>query len=261
MSLHGLAPEAAEMLQVVAPDLKFLKGISASGGIAYGRAVIMGHLDTNEFINSREVHTLADFQRALTETERQLKDLLKLMAQRMTDVASLIFDTYLLMLKDAEFSGMMQKNIESGIAPAEAVIKVVNQYVGLFANSQNPMLREKTQDVKDLGHRILHNLFEKDAGRADYEGHVVISGSLLPSDIVKFVAQRAAGLVLSGGGVTSHSAILARSLASTSPVSGSTISPSPRNTDTFCPTVTPLDSPSVRYTTWGLTLAIFPAGA
>ena len=212
MSLHGSAPEAAEMLQVVAPDLKFIKGISASGGIAYGRAVIMGHLDTNEFVNSQEVHTLADFQRALTETERQLKDLLKLMAERMTDVASLIFDTYLLMLKDAEFSGMMQKHIESGVAPAEAVIKVVNQYVGLFANSQNPMLREKTQDVKDLGHRILHNLFEKDAGRADYEGHVVISGSLLPSDIVKFVAQRAAGLVLSGGGVTSHSAILARSL-------------------------------------------------
>ena len=212
MSLHGSTPEAAEMLQVVAPDLKFLKGISASGGIAYGRAAIMGHLDTNEFANSQEVHTLADFRRALAETERQLEDLLKWMAERMADVASLIFDTYLLMLKDAEFSGMMQKNIESGVAPAEAVIKVVNQYVDLFAKSRNPMLREKTQDVKDLGHRILHNLFEKDAGSADYEGHVVISSSLLPSDIVKFVVQRAAGLVLSGGGVTSHGAILARSL-------------------------------------------------
>ena len=213
MSLHGSVPETAEMLNVVAPDLKFLKGISASGGIAYGRAAIMGHLDTNEFVNVHEVHhTLADFQRALAETERQLRDLMKLMAERMADVASLIFDTYLLMLKDAEFSGMMQKNIESGVAPAEAVIKVVNQYVDLFAQSQNPMLREKTHDVKDLGHRILHNLFEKDVGRADYEGHVVISGSLLPSDIVKLVAQRAAGLVLAGGGVTSHSAILVRSL-------------------------------------------------
>ena len=212
MSLHGSTPEAAEILKVVAPDLKFLKGISASGGIAYGRAAIMGHFDANEFANSQEVHTLTDFRRALAETERQLKDLLKLMAERMADVASLIFDTYLLMLKDAEFSGMMQKNIESGVAPAEAVIKVVNQYVDLFAKSQNPMLLEKMQDVKDLGHRILHNLFEKDAGSADYEGHVVISGSLLPSDIVKFVVQRAAGLVLSGGGATSHGAILARSL-------------------------------------------------
>ena len=213
MSLHGsTAPEAKEIIQVVASDFKFLKGISAAGGVAYGRAMIMGRLDTMEFANAAKAHTLADFQRALAETERQLEDLLKLTAERMTDVASLIFDTYLLMLKDTEFSGMMRKSIESGVAPAEAVIQVVNQYVDLFAKSQNPMLREKTQDVKDLGHRILHNLFEKDIGRADYKGHVVISGSLLPSDIVKFVAQRAAGLVLADGGVTSHSVILARSL-------------------------------------------------
>jgi len=212
MNLRGPAPQPSVALTDSIADVKFFKGVAASGGLAYGRAAIMGHLDIHEFANSGAIHTLADFQRALAETESQLEDVQKLMAERMADVASLIFDTYLLMLKDPEFSGMMQKSIEAGVAPAEAIIKVVNQYVNLFAASQNPMLRDKTQDVKDLGHRILHNLFEKNVGSADYEGHVVISSNLLPSDIVKLVIQHAAGLVIVGGGITSHGTILARSL-------------------------------------------------
>lgn len=212
MSLHGLEQESAEKPQIDLADIKFIKGIAAAGGLAFGRATIMGHLDTEEFAHTKVSHTLADFKRALACTESQLEDLQNQMAQRLADVASLIFNAHLLMLKDPEFMGAMLKRVETGIAPAAAVIDVVNQYVQLFAKSSNSMLREKTQDVKDLGHRILHNLFEKDAGKADYQGHVVIADSLLPSDIVKLTAQGAAGLVLAGGGATSHGAILARSL-------------------------------------------------
>lgn len=206
MSLQGSPPQLPES------DRKFVHGIAASGGLAYGRATIMGHLDIHEFANSGAMHTLADFHRALAETQRQLEDLQKLMAERMADVASLIFDTHLLMLKDPEFSGMMQKSIEAEVAPAEAIIKVINHYVTLFDANENPVLRDKTQDVKDLGRRILHNLFEKNVGNADYEGQVVISNNLLPSDIVKLVVQHAAGLVIVGGGIASHGTILARSM-------------------------------------------------
>ena len=212
MSLHSMQAEAAEKPKAVDADLKFIKGIVAAGGLAYGRAATMGQLDIDEFAHAKTSHTLADFERALAKTENQLEELQTQMAERMADVASLIFNAHLLMLKDHEFSGMMKRRIEAHTAPAVAIIEVVNQYVNLFAKSPSPMLREKTQDVKDLGHRILHNLFERDVGTADYKGHVVVSNNLLPSDIVKLVAQHAAGLVLGGGGATSHGAILARSL-------------------------------------------------
>lgn len=212
ISLRGPASPSSTVAASDGLGEKFVKGIAASGGLAYGRATIMGYLDVHEFADSGAVHTLADFHRALAETQKQLEDLQKLMAERMADVASLIFDTHLLMLKDPEFSGLMQKSIEAGVAPAESIIKVVNEYVVRFNASQNPMLRDKTQDVKDLGHRLLHNLLEKNVGSADYEGRVVISNNLLPSDIVKLVVQHAAGLVIVGGGITSHGTILARSL-------------------------------------------------
>ena len=212
MSLQDKSFPSAEAEPKTEQERKYIHGIAASSGFAYGRATIMGHLDIHEFANSSAVHTLADFHRALAETQKQLEDLQKLLAERMADVASLIFDTHLLMLKDLEFSGRMQKSIEAGVAPSEAIISVINHYVSRFDASENPMLKDKTQDIKDLGRRILHNLFEKNMGTADYEGRVVISNNLLPSDIVKLVVQHAAGLVIVGGGIVSHGTILARSL-------------------------------------------------
>ena len=52
--------------------------------------------------------------------------------------------------------------IESGVQPQHAVTQVVNSYVHLFSESTNTRLKEKVQDVKDLGWRLLHNLIGKD---------------------------------------------------------------------------------------------------
>jgi phosphotransferase system enzyme I (PtsP) len=68
------------------------------------------------------------------------------------------------------------------------------------------------QDVKDLGRRLVRNLQPGEEDGADYRGRVIVAGELMPSDILKLSAQKAEGLVLVSGGVTSHVAILARSL-------------------------------------------------
>ncbi len=195
-------------------ELKFVKGITASVGFAHGPAVLLGHLESEEFeaYHGEHAHTVADFQRALAQTETQLDELQQQMEKRMADVASLIFSAHLLMLKDGGFSGEMLKRMENGEDAPAAVRGVVQKYVDLFSRSPNPMLREKVLDVRDLGHRLLHNLFAWEADKADYNGQIVICGELLPSDILKLVAQRASALVLVEGGVSSHVSILARSL-------------------------------------------------
>ena len=134
------------------------------------------------------------------------------MEERIADVASMIFSAHLLIVKDPKFSGAMIDLIRSGIPPEAAIAQVVTEYSNLFAGSTNPRLREKEQDVKDLGRRLLQNLRAGEEAAADYAGTVIIAGELMPSDILKLSAQRAEGLLLVSGGVTSHVAILARSL-------------------------------------------------
>ena len=158
--------------------------------------------------------TMGDFDRALAKTERQLLDLQRRLEDKIHDAASMIFGAHVLMLKDEAFSGEIRSQIRGGKNPWTAILDEVRRYADLFSRSPNPTLREKVLDVEDLGHRLLHNLAPRgseDSG-PDYAGQIVIAEELLPSDILKLSAERAAGLILLGGGQHSHVAILAKAL-------------------------------------------------
>jgi phosphotransferase system enzyme I (PtsP) len=212
-TMAGLsASPVAEVLEPQ-PELMFLRGVAASAGIAIGQMAIFGALE--------EVHhepapgerwTLQDFHRALAKTEQQLEALQLQMEERLADVASMIFSAHLLIVKDSKFSGSMVELITKGMAPERAIEQIVSDYTRMFDKSANPRLREKGQDVKDLGRRLVRNLHAGEEDGADYRGRVIVAGELMPSDILKLSAQKAEGLVLVSGGVTSHVAILARSL-------------------------------------------------
>jgi phosphotransferase system enzyme I (PtsP) len=106
----------------------------------------------------------------------------------------------------------MERLILEGRKPSEAVKQIADSYIALFAASDNPRMREKVLDIKDLGHRILRNLVEDEGEHGDYDGQIIITNELLPSELLKLAAQNVEGLVLFGGGVTAHVSVLARSL-------------------------------------------------
>ncbi|HEY8241747.1 MAG TPA: phosphoenolpyruvate--protein phosphotransferase, partial [Kiritimatiellia bacterium] len=215
MTLHQIQSGAAAIEQVAAEqELRFIRGVAASSGFAVGKATVFGSFNGDFSPSAKPTgqFTKQDFQRALAKSEQQLEDLQRQMEERIADVASMIFSAHLLIVKDPKFSGAMIDLIVAGKAPEAAIASVVTEYSDLFSNSSNPRLREKEQDVKDLGRRLLQNLRSGEEAVADYAGSVIIAGELMPSDILKLSAQRAEGLLLVSGGATSHVAILARSL-------------------------------------------------
>ncbi|HMP75313.1 MAG TPA: phosphoenolpyruvate--protein phosphotransferase [Kiritimatiellia bacterium] len=208
---QAAAPQAAPA--VVESELKFIRGAPAASGIAIGQATVFGvDQDWSERIDGTGRWTLEDFHRSLAKTEQQLEALQMMMEERLADVASMIFSAHLLIVKDEKFSGAMRAHIVAGRPVEGAIIAVVNEYVQLFGSSANPRLREKVQDVRDIGRRLIKNLESGEQDTGDYRGRVIIAGELMPSDILKLSAQKAEGMVLVSGGVTSHVAILARSL-------------------------------------------------
>ncbi len=204
---HGETAGAQQTLET----LKFIRGQPGGNGVGIGRAMIFGSLDET----GKETpckFTRRDFEHALAATEKQLEALQVGMEERLADVASLIFSAHILMIKDPKFSGAMLALIDSGQTPPSAITRIVDQYSRLFANSKNPRLREKQQDVKDLGRRLLKNLHGGADDDADFHGRILIAAEVLPSDVLRISAQKTEGLVLISGGATSHIAILARSL-------------------------------------------------
>jgi phosphotransferase system, enzyme I, PtsP len=153
------------------------------------------------------------FEAALDATEAQLVRLQAEVERTLDDAASLIFSSHLLILRDPGFAGEIGALVDRGEQPAKALVDVARKYMDIFARSPNLYVQEKVQDIKDIVIRILDNLaVAREPGADPLQGRLVIARELLPSDILRLASEKVAGIVLVGGGVTSHVSILVRSL-------------------------------------------------
>jgi phosphotransferase system enzyme I (PtsP) len=194
----------------------FLKGKAASPGVAWGPALVFDR-SHSRLLDAEPAagppHTLKEFQRAVDATVAQLERYQRRLSNRLPESASLIFAAHVMILKDEKFIGEMVARIAGGMAPAEAVRSVARRYMGLFAASHHAYLQEKAHDIKDLAGRILNNLFQPAPEKAGlFEDRIIISRQLYPSEMLRFGIEGVRGIVLVGGGLTSHVAILARSM-------------------------------------------------
>ncbi len=197
-------------------SMRILRGTPLVEGVALGEAYhVEGPRAENHLVKACDVgysETLEGFRQAISRTEEQLKALQAQLEIELADVASLIFSAHLLILRDAGFFGAMEALIEEGVLPCQAVERIANEYIGVFGDSDNPRMKEKILDIKDLGHRILKNLLQNDTDRGDYTGQLILTNELLPSELLKLAAQKVEGIVVFGGSMTAHITVLASSL-------------------------------------------------
>ena len=194
--------------------MRLLRGQPVSGGSATGPALVVaaGPSPAKTAVPEPAGGTEADLARAAEETARQIKDLQDRIARRLPEAASLIFDAHLLMLHDDGFVGEMRRLARSGRPARAAVREVAAKYTAIFAASPQAYLREKVKDIEDIAQRLLANLEPAARREESAAGSIVIARDLYPSDIVRRWAEGAKGFVLTSGGITTHVAILARSL-------------------------------------------------
>lgn len=219
--LQMAAPaEVAKQARVVQRSF-FVNGNAASPGYACGPSIqFMRHPVERMLQLSREHEgesgggDVAMLDQAIVATLEQLAEMQEALGRKLPEVASLIFEAHMMMLKDRSFVGAMRERIGTGESAVRAVAEVATKYIGIFEASSHDYVREKARDVEDLALRLLTNLTGGDnkAG-GDWRGRVVIARELLPSDILKITLAEVAGIIMVGGGLTSHISILVRSLS------------------------------------------------
>ncbi len=209
-------PRNAVLNQTAIDQLKFIRGESASSGYARAPSTVFGKSHgwlLNEPCEAEAAFTLKHFYRAAQLTTDQLQELQSRVAGRLPESASLIFTAHFMILKDERFTQEIVRHIEKGVSAPEAVRRVARHYIALFSSSPYMYLREKVNDMEDLAGRILSNFQLREAQTPlQCKGRIVIARELYPSDILKLASEDVAGIILVSGGVTSHVAILARSM-------------------------------------------------
>jgi phosphotransferase system, enzyme I, PtsP len=212
-------PEVPESLAPLGDDAElFVPGRSASPGYAIAQSVIFARHPVERILRQNQGREMGvggaeELERSLVQTAAQLEQLQVGLGEKLPEIASLIFEAHLMMLKDRTFTGQMFDRISEGSSASRAVAETAGTYIATFEASSHDYMQEKARDVEDLALRLLSNLSpDADVGETDWKGRIVIVRELLPSDILKITLEDVAGIVMVSGGLTSHVAILVRSL-------------------------------------------------
>jgi len=124
-----------------------------------------------------------------------------------------LFDVYLHMLDDNALAGDIREKVRKGSWAQGALKQVIHEHMRLFEAMEDPYLRERGADVKDLGLRVLAYLQDLRAKKIHFPNDTILVGDdVTPGMLAEVPAERLRGIVSVRGSVNSHLAILAQSL-------------------------------------------------
>ncbi len=193
-------------------------GIAISPGIAWGRACIFGSAPKVARRNirvSQVTEELSRLSQAIETSRSQLKEIKQKIVEKIGRREGEIFEAHLLFLNDPVFLAQIQKKlVEERINIEAAVEDVLHESIVTFSSTQDSYLKERVQDIRDVGRRILDNLIGSNQECLLGEGTdlIIVATELTPSQTANINSNHIKGIVSEKGGPTSHAAILARSL-------------------------------------------------
>ena len=194
-----------------------IKGISASSGIAIAKALVLKEED-NEVIKKDVTQYEAEnerFKEAVEKGKKQLKSTINSTMEKLGEEKAKIFEAHLFMLDDPEFVGAISSKILAEKVNAEYALKTTSEELAsMFEALDNDYMRERAADIRDVSNRITRILKgEENPSIGDIkEECIIIAKDLTPSDTAQIDKKKVLGFATEIGGVTSHSAIIARSI-------------------------------------------------
>ena len=190
-----------------------LVGLAAAPGFARGVAHVVGTFLSSIDRNLRSRDTKAEIKRleeALVRSRGELAALKTRMEPLMPEGELKIFDGHRLILEDEEFVGRIREVIDDGFAAESALFRVIDDLSAQMLAVADSYLRERATDFRDVGHRVLRHLRQEDKKSAFAKATILIADELTLSQMTLVSHENLVGIALQSGGVTSHTAILAR---------------------------------------------------
>jgi phosphoenolpyruvate-protein phosphotransferase (PTS system enzyme I) len=194
------------------------RGISAHPGIAIGPAFHFNRTliaaDERELSPEEIDEHIARVDVALERARSEMDKITKIAEQKAPEQGKAIFEAQRMMLDDPFVIDNVKRRIrEERRNGAYIVDTEFSHHQHFLATSENPLFRERADDVEDIKQRLLRHLMKKDKIISKLDKSAIVVAELLtPADAILFARQDLLGFATDAGGATSHVAILARSM-------------------------------------------------
>lgn len=230
MAKSQSAPHASNLVAVSSFSIH---GIGVSSGIAIGRA----HLVSNALLEVVHyvlpAHLVNDeitrFSEAINTVKKDLETIQSQLSKNAPAEIGAFIHTHLAMLADKSLSEIPKDIIRKEQCNAEWAIKQqMDDIVEQFEAIEDEYLRERKQDVVQVVERVIKVLLghpnqapnqaanqqstKQQSVKQQENATILVAHDISPADAIQFKQHHFAAFITDVGGVTSHTAILARSL-------------------------------------------------
>ena len=196
-----------------------IQGISGSRGVAVGNVyryiqeeiVIPDYTVAEDKVEGE----IGKFAAAMAATLKQLDTIRQKALKDMGPEEAAIFEAHMQIAQDPSLSDGIKSLVESSHTNVvAATAQTIETFANIFLGMEDPYMRERGADIKDIGDRLMRNMLGMNPrGLSHISGEVIlVAQDLAPSDTASLDKNIVKGIVTAAGGPTSHAAIMARTL-------------------------------------------------
>jgi phosphotransferase system enzyme I (PtsI) len=196
--------------------MQIIRGQSVFGGIAFGKVYL--YKKKRKPADRRSVENaeaeINRFEAAKKQAVEQLGVLYKKAVEEVGEQEAAVFEIHQMMLEDDDYVESVCDIITRQRVNAEyAAAVAADKFARVFAEMDNPYMRERAADVGDAAERLLNALTSDVSFAVDMDGpRIVAADDLTPSETVRLGKEKILAFVTAGGSANSHTAIFARAM-------------------------------------------------
>ena len=196
-----------------------IQGISGSRGVAVGNVYryIQEEIVIPDYTVAEDgvEEEIGKFAAAMAATLKQLDTIRQKALDEMGPEEAAIFEAHMQIAQDPSLSDGIKSLVESSHTNVvAATAQTIETFANIFLGMEDPYMRERGADIKDIGDRLMRNMLGMNPrGLSHISGEVIlVAQDLAPSDTASLDKNVVKGIVTAAGGPTSHAAIMARTL-------------------------------------------------
>ncbi|EGU18918.1 phosphoenolpyruvate--protein phosphotransferase [Vibrio mimicus] len=194
-----------------------ITGVAASSGVAIGEFWWDDtQPDLSEVLPASTLDIDLEQERIALAVESALADFRRMRKKLDGDINKetlAIFDLFTHLLNDPMLRKDLKMQIQKGDRADWALRQVVESYSNRFARMSDVYLRERAQDIRELGQRLLFFLLNTESTQPKIDKPVILVGRELTASILAALPKdKLLAVVSLEGAANSHAAILSRAL-------------------------------------------------
>jgi phosphotransferase system enzyme I (PtsI) len=146
------------------------------------------------------------FKKTIDELKREISESKNIFSHEILD----IIEAHIILIEDGEISEKILDKIETKkMNFTSSVLSVQEEYVKIFESMNDPYMKARSADIKDICQRFIKNHQEHQSH--DLTG-IVLSKEITPSDVLSMDPKKVKGIISENNTENCHAAILSRTL-------------------------------------------------